>query len=194
MRRSELLALRWGRVDVDLGAIEVVESLHRLKTGKIIFQPPKSQKGRRRISLPLSLRIMLREYKKKQDVMREHIGLPPLGPDDLVFSKPDGSCIPPDTISSAFRNIAHKVGFTGGLHSLRHTHATLMLEQGVHLKIVSERFGHATVSITLDRYSHKVKGLDEAAALGFDKAIERAKSLRISREEIVQLGIINDRT
>ena len=180
MRRSELLGLKWGRVDVDLGVIEVVESLHQLKTGEIVFQPPKSQKGLRRIALSPSLSIVLREYKEKQKAMRRQIGLPAPGPDDLVFSRPDGSPIPPDTISSTFCKIAHKIGFAGGFHCLRHTHATLMLEQGVHPKIVSERLGHANVSITLDRYSHKVKGLDEAAALRFDEALDRSKSTRLS--------------
>ncbi len=93
-------------------------------------------------------------------------------PSDLVFSLPDGSPISPDSVSSAFRRIARKVGYNGNFHSLRHTHATLMLEQGVHPKIVSERMGHSTVAFTLDVYAHKVKGLDEAAALSFDIALQ----------------------
>ena len=58
------------------------------------------------------------------------------------------------------------------LHDLRHTHATLMLKAGIHPKIVSERLGHASISITLDTYSHVVPGLQKAAAERFDKMLE----------------------
>ena len=57
-------------------------------------------------------------------------------------------------------------------HDLRHTHATLMLKQGVHPKIVSERLGHASVNITLDTYSHVLPGLQEAAAVAFEEALQ----------------------
>ena len=57
------------------------------------------------------------------------------------------------------------------LHDARHTHASLMLKQGIHPKIVSERLGHASVAFTLDIYSHTVAGLQEAAAESFDKML-----------------------
>ncbi len=57
------------------------------------------------------------------------------------------------------------------LHDARHTHASLMLKQGVHPKIVQERLGHASIQITLDTYSHVAPGLQQAAAEGFDKMV-----------------------
>ena len=60
------------------------------------------------------------------------------------------------------------------LHDLRHTHASLLLQQGVHPKVVSERLGHANIQITLDTYSHLLPGLQEAAALRFDESMEKA--------------------
>jgi site-specific recombinase XerD len=57
------------------------------------------------------------------------------------------------------------------LHDLRHVHASLTLKQGVHPKVVGERLGHATVSITLDIYSHVTPGLQEAAARGFEESL-----------------------
>ena len=60
-------------------------------------------------------------------------------------------------------------------HAYRHAHATLMLKQGVHPKIVSERLGHARVGITLDTYSHVTPGLQEAAALRFEEALGGGK-------------------
>lgn len=56
------------------------------------------------------------------------------------------------------------------LHDARHTHASLMLKQGIHPKVVQERLGHASIQTTLDTYSHVVPGLQEAAAARFDEA------------------------
>ena len=81
----------------------------------------------------------------------------------------DGSPVPPDTVTHAWRKLARRNGFKGvRLHDARHTHATLLLKQGVHPKIVQERLGHATIATTLDTYSHVLPGLQEAAALKFD--------------------------
>lgn len=57
------------------------------------------------------------------------------------------------------------------LHDARHTHASLLLKQGVHPKVVQERLGHAGIAITLDLYSHTVKGMQKAAAASFDDAV-----------------------
>jgi len=57
------------------------------------------------------------------------------------------------------------------LHDARHTHASLMLKQGVHPKIVQERLSHASIQIILDTYSHVAPGLQEAAAAQFDKLV-----------------------
>ena len=102
----------------------------------------------------------------------------PLTPDDLVFSHPDGSPFLPDTVSHAFLKMARRAGLNGiRFHDLRHTHATLMLQQGIHPKIVSERLGHSTVSLTLDTYSHVTPGLQQAAALRFEEGLENGRGL-----------------
>ena len=94
--------------------------------------------------------------------------------ESLVFCHPDGSPHLPNTLTHVFKKILKKAGLSGvRLHDLRHTHASLMLKQGVNPKIVSERLGHATVAITLDVYSHVTPGLQEAAALGFDQSLAR---------------------
>ena len=97
----------------------------------------------------------------------------PLTPADLVFSHPDGTPLRPDSVTRAFRTIARSLGLNGvRLHDLRHAHATLMLRQGVHPKIVSERLGHSSVAITLDTYSHVLPGLQEAAARRFEEGLQ----------------------
>jgi len=57
------------------------------------------------------------------------------------------------------------------LHDARHTHASLMLKQGIHPKIVQERLGHASIQMTFDTYSHVAPGLQQAAAEGFDRLL-----------------------
>ena len=78
----------------------------------------------------------------------------------------------PDSVSHAWQKLVNRLGLKGvRLHDTRHTHASLMLRQGVHPKVVSERLGHATISITLDTYSHVLPGLQEAAARRFEEGL-----------------------
>ncbi|OGO07803.1 MAG: integrase [Chloroflexi bacterium RBG_13_57_8] len=68
--------------------------------------------------------------------------------------------------------LVRRSGLSGiRLHDARHTHASLMLKQGIHPKIVQERLGHSSIQITLDTYSHVAPGLQEAAANKFDDII-----------------------
>jgi len=96
----------------------------------------------------------------------------PLTEGDLVFSHLGGAPIDPQVASRAFRRLARSLNLpTTRFHDLRHTHATLLFQQGVHPKIVSERLGHGSVAYTLDIYSHVVPGLQEAAARRFDEML-----------------------
>jgi integrase len=171
MRRSELLAFRWSDVDLLLCQLSVSRSIHQLHSGAIIFRQPKTDKSRRMVSLSPSTSIVLREHRERQAQLRQSIGLP-LSDADLVFSQYDGKPLLPDSITHAWHKLAIRCGLKGiRLHDARHTHASLMLKQGVHPKIVQERLGHASIQITLDTYSHVAPGLQEAAAAGFDKMV-----------------------
>ncbi len=91
----------------------------------------------------------------------------------------------PDTVSHAWTKLARRTGMGNiRLHDARHTHASLMLKQGVHPKVVSERLGHAGIQITLDTYSHVVPGLQEAAAARFDQIVTR----RYEKEGVEKSG------
>ncbi|MGE7274681.1 tyrosine-type recombinase/integrase [Brevibacillus panacihumi] len=71
-----------------------------------------------------------------------------------------------------YYNLRKKADVTPiNFHSIRHTHASLMLKQGVHPKVVSERLGHSNISITLDTYSHVIPGLQQAAIDHFDDVL-----------------------
>ena len=96
-------------------------------------------------------------------------------PEDLVFCYPDGNPLLPNGVTKAFHKLAQSLGLSSiRLHDLCHTHATLMLRQGVHPKVVSERLGHSSVAITLDTYSHVLPGIQAAAARRFDEGLQRA--------------------
>ena len=92
--------------------------------------------------------------------------------DSYVFAKPDGSPIHPDLISQTFERLLAKLDLPRvRLHDLRHTHATILLQQGINPKVVSERLGHASVSFTMDVYKHVLPGMQAQAAATFGTAI-----------------------
>lgn len=170
MRRSELLALQWQDVDFMLGQIYVNRSLHQLRDNSLVYRSPKTDKGRRTIALPASAILVLKEYKENQKANWLMLGIP-LRDGDLVFSHLDGKPLRPNTITRAWTILAARAGLKViRLHDARHTHASLMLKQGIHPKIVQERLGHSSIAITLDNYSHVSPGLQEAAAKRFDEA------------------------
>jgi len=169
MRRSEFLALRWEDVDLLLCQIHVHRSLHVLKGGNIIFRAPKTAKGKRMIALSPSLTSTLREHREKQQL--ERLGTP-IKEDDFVFCNIDGKPLLSNTVTHAWSKLIKRLGLKQiRLHDARHTHASLMLKQGAHPKIVQERLGHSGIQITLDIYSHVAPGLQEAAANRFDDVL-----------------------
>ena len=176
MRRAELLALRWSDVDLELCQISVTRSMQYIQAAepgnRISFKEPKTTKSKRSIALSPSTAITLREHQVKQNELRESLGYPALSDSDLVFSHYDGSPLLPSSISHAWMKLVRSCGLHGiRLHDSRHTHASLLLKQGVHPKIVQERLGHGSIQITLDTYSHVAPGLQQAAANKFDDII-----------------------
>jgi len=82
-----------------------------------------------------------------------------------VFTAENGAALDPESVTRYFRQAVAKSMLPAiRLHDLRHTHATLALQAGIHPKVVSERLGHATISITLDTYSHAIPAMQEEAA------------------------------
>lgn len=176
LRRSELLGLSWKNVDLDMAQLSVNQTLHRLSGVGFVFTKPKTTKSRRTVALPPLLCVLLRRLKERQTGTRLLLGQQAQD-DELVFSRPDGEPLDPSTVTHAFRKVTRAAGLPDlRFHDLRHTHASLMLKQGVHPKIVSGRPGHSGIGITLDTYSHVLPGLQEAAALGLEEALQRTTS------------------
>ena len=92
----------------------------------------------------------------------------------------------PRAISAAFKRLVLRAGLAGyRFHDTRHAHATLMLRQGVHPKIVQERLGHAKVGTTLDIHSHVTPGLQQAAALRFEEGLAASRDAEPSAEAVL---------
>ncbi len=136
------------------------------------LQPPKSDKSKRRISLPNDLVLALRHFREKQEATWETLGIK-LGLNAPIFARPDGSSMHPDSLSKAVVRMAKKADLDGvHLHSLRHTQASLLLQQGESPKVISERLGHASSAFTSDYYSHLMPGMEQAAATKIDVALK----------------------
>lgn len=163
VRRGEALGLRWQDVDLDKARISIRQTLLAVRYIPS-FGQPKTKKGKRNISLDASTVTVLRSHRKAQAAERlaagsayEHL--------KLVFATEVGGALHPDRITRRFGRLVQKSGLPRlTLHGLRHSHATIALEAGVHPKVVAERLGHSSVSLTLDVYSHAIPALQEEAA------------------------------
>jgi len=169
MRRGEIFALRWKDVDFDNRMISVQQTLQRIKGKGLVFRDTtKTDGSRRSIAVSESVISMLKRIKKKQ--AEEKISLGPAYQDyDLVFANPDGTPFNIDYLSREFGRLVRRMNLPHvRFHDLRHTHATLLLQQGEHPKVVSERLGHSTITITMDLYSHVMPNMQKEAAQKLD--------------------------
>jgi integrase len=152
MRRGELLGLKWEDIDITRGTLSVKRTLSRSGDGTYTLGAPKTTAGRRSIALPRSAVESLRRHRIKQWEAR--LALKGTYIDqDFVFADEIGEPLHPNTLRKRFLKLIAAAGVPIiRIHDLRHTSATLMLANGEHPKIVSERLGHANIGITLDRY------------------------------------------
>jgi integrase len=170
MRRGEILALRWSDVDLTAGVVRITRTLQQTAEG-LVVEEPKTERSRRSVTLPEFVIQSLRRHRKVQGERRLLCG-EAWKDGNLVIERGDGAPWAPDTFSNDFADFASKNGVGRvRFHDLRHGHATLMLSQGVHPKVVSERLGHAGVAITLDTYSHVIPSLQAEAARVMDHII-----------------------
>ena len=174
MRLGEILALRWGRVDLDKNVIEVREAVEHTTAFGLRFKPPKSKAGRRNITLPDLLVETLRDYRKAQLELRVRLGVGKLPDDALLFANVEGTLPSPNSISAAWSDFAEAIGMPEvSFHGLRHTHASQLIDEGVDIVTISKRLGHAKPTITLSIYAHMFKKDDSKAAAAINAALKR---------------------
>ena len=169
LRRGELLGLRWDDVDLVGGSLSIRRALSVIKKNAVLKRPKTSRC--RTLRIDSTTAAVLEQRLRNQG--RQQAAAPHWNNDwNLVFTTEDGTHFDPMRITHQFR-----VAVRGApvprirLHDLRHTHATLLLQAGVPVKVVSERLGHAQISLTLDIYAHVLPAMDADAAERFAAAV-----------------------
>jgi integrase len=172
-RRGEVLALRWS--DIRNNKVFVDRSLCQTRDG-LVYKTTKTEEPRD-IALPPGTAEVLEAHRLCQDKFRRQFGPDYRADLDLIFANPDGTELKPDSISATVSRICRRLGLPKGssLHTVRHSHASILLEKGVALTTVSERMGHSSVRTTADIYSHALRGKDEEAAEIFGKVMQSAR-------------------
>jgi len=171
MRQGEILALKWDNVDLEAGTLRVRRTL--TKTGKVYaIGEPKTRNSRRVIRLTAAAVGALRTHLSRQLEEMERMGSL-YQPGGLVFATEAGTIINPSNLRNrSLKPLLKAAGLRPvRFHDLRHTCATLLLSKNVNPKIVSEMLGHASVSITLDVYSHLMPDMQEKAAKALGEAL-----------------------
>lgn len=148
MRIGEILVLKWDDINFHDGFLTVRRTLSGYSNDALGIAEPKTKKSRRRIDLDRVILEMLYNRYKSEEM--------------YVFSKRNGSIYSRQSVN--LPKICKSIGIKPrSFHTLRHTHATILLAAGVHPKIVQERLGHSKISTTLDTYSHVIPGMQKAA-------------------------------
>ena len=163
MRRGEACGLRWDDVDLEASRLSVRRALIPHGNGVIVSEP-KTIKGRRSIALdPGTIEVL--KAQAQQQLVDQAEKAEAWRDSGYVFTKESGEPVHPQMVSRGFAQAIAAAKLPQiRLHDLRHTHATLALQAGIHPKVVSERLGHATIAITLDTYSHAIPAMQEEAA------------------------------
>lgn len=152
-RRGELLALKWSDINWQKATLSIDRAGALINGTRTVIKGPKTAKGRRQITLPQRTMAALRQHQKQQ-LASGRAGF------DWVFCDDDGKHLIGTRITEGFKRILKWAGLPEiRFHDLRHTHASLLFAAGVHPKIVQERLGHATISVTLDIYSHLIPSM-----------------------------------
>jgi integrase len=178
MRPGEYLGLQWKDVDLTGGTVVVRRTLVPKADGGWDFAEPKTPQSARTIPIPRSVTVVLVEHQKKQAEEKVKAGQH-YEDHELVFAGPKGHAIQlRNLVNRHFKPIlrAAELPPTLRLYDLRHSCATLLLSQGEHPKVVSERLGHASVTLTLDTYSHVLPTMQQRAAERMEEILFSGKT------------------
>lgn len=175
MRQGELLGLKWQDVDLKAGFLSIQRTLQEIE-GKLVVGPPKSKAARRKIVLPDVAVETLKAHRKRQLTRK-------LAASKWVFPNKFGEPLKPREISlRSFPKLTQQAGLNRiRFHDLRHTAATLLLLAGENPKVVQERLGHSSISLTIDTYSHVLPSMQKDAARKIDVLFSNFDLLAVNR-------------
>jgi integrase len=171
LRQGEILGLRWSDLDWKTGALQVQRQVKRISGEGLQFSEPKTASGRRLVKLGSAMLAKLREHHKRQLEERIFVGLQ-WQDQGMIFTSTVGTVLDQRNVHREFKLLLGKADLPDiRFHDLRHTAATLMLQQGIHPKVVQERLGHSEIGITLNIYSHVLPSMQEDAAERMDSLL-----------------------
>ena len=151
LRRGELLGLKWTDIDWKNGIIKVRRQIARVD-GKIVEAPLKTKNSYRTVTISQQAIEVLKQQKEKTN-------------DEYVFPSPNGGPISPDSVNNMLKRVLARAGIPKvRFHDLRHTFATIALQNGVDIKTVSGMLGHFSAGFTLDTYAHVTTAAQKEAA------------------------------
>ena len=151
LRRGELLGLKWSDIDLDTGVIRIKRQIARVN-GQIVEAPLKTKNAYRTVAISQQTVEVLEQQKTKTN-------------DEYVFPSPNGGPISPDSVNNMLKRVLARAGISRvRFHDLRHTFATVALQNGVDIKTVSGMLGHFSAGFTLDTYAHVTTAAQKEAA------------------------------
>ena len=173
-RRGELCALRWADVDWQKRVLRIRSSLTVLR--RVPTLGPTKTHQRRDVSVDEAMGALLEKRRADQERFAERTGTSLVADAYILSRSADGSqpCLP-DGLSLAYSRLVKSLGVGGHFHELRHFSATELIGQGVDVRTVAGRLGHADPSVTLRAYSHALEQRDRQAAELLGGAVLGAK-------------------
>ncbi|MGW5709229.1 tyrosine-type recombinase/integrase [Streptomyces olivaceus] len=172
LRKGELLGLHWEDLDLDAGTAAIRRTLQRTSTGGLTTLPTKTRASERRIALPTRCVQSLKLHHEQQEREREAAGAT-WQHDAHVFTTVQGRPIDPTNLTRTFTTILRRAGLRRiRFHDLRHSTATLLLEQGVELVVIKELLGHAHIGVTATVYAHVRLRLQRDAIDSLGRALD----------------------
>lgn len=166
MRLGEVFGLKWNDIDFVNNSISVNRALVSSSTQGMIFEDPKTKGSKRKIPVTQNVRKALEKYKKEQEWFVNLMGDKYDDKQNLVMANLFGKPIDTSNFTTRyFKKMLEQAQLDRSFkfHDLRHTHATLLLCQGINIKVISERLGHSTITMTLDTYSHLMPDMQATA-------------------------------
>jgi len=174
-RKGEIMGLDWSDIDFDEKILHISKSSQYLPGKGSFVKAPKNESSKRIIAISENIIDILKAYQEEQRQDKESAG-------DLwiesgrVFTQVDGTPMHPDTMSKWFPNFVKRHNMPKlTFHGLRHTNATILIEKGLHAKVISKRLGHANIGTTMNVYGHVLKSADRGAAEVIDAVISKAR-------------------
>ncbi|MBA3569086.1 MAG: site-specific integrase [Pyrinomonadaceae bacterium] len=172
-RPSEAFGLRWADIDLQSGVVSIQRTLQwhsKAAGGGWYYAETKTKGSRRTVVLPASMVEQLKAHRASQAEALLKLGVRT----DTVFATSEGTpVLRRNLVRRHFKPALLKAKLSGqlSLYSLRHSCASLLLQAGVHPKVVSERLGHSSTTLTMDVYSHVAPGMQADATVQLERML-----------------------